>query len=435
MPLHEMEHAARHEVAHDENHGATREAMGSLFDDAHVRPGLLRNRSHIRWGAYPPDVIPLTAAEPDFPGPQVVTDAMISALADGYFPYASPEGLDELRETFAAVAEDRYGISAHPDRVVPAPGTAAALWGVVHLLCGQGDECILLDPVDLLFGQAIDAAGAQRVHCPVDKRTGRLDPDRLASLITPRTALICMCNPHNPLGTVFPEETLRAVAETAGRHGIPVLSDEVWNEIVYPPGAHVSMASLDMETGPRIHTVTGLSKTFALPGLRMGFVIAPNAREANGLQRIFQRLGAAYSLTPFTQAGALAALRHGWPWRNAFLAHLRETRDYCVARLNAIPGMSCGRPDGTFVLFPDVSATGLNSRAMGEFLLAEARVAVVAGTTEWFGPGAEGNIRISYATSRAVMEEALNRVEKAVTGLSVRARSLPSRALRTSSSP
>ncbi|GAA0444512.1 pyridoxal phosphate-dependent aminotransferase [Streptomyces olivaceiscleroticus] len=414
-----------HDISRTPSHGAAQEAMGALFDDARVRPALLRNRSHIRWGACPPDVIPLTAAEPDFPGPRVVTDAMISALADGYFPYASPEGLDELRETFAEVARDRYGIRARPDHVVPAPGTAAALWGVVHLLCGAGDECILPDPVDLLFGQAVDAAGARRVHCPVDKNTGQLDPDRLAALITPRTALICVCNPHNPLGTVFPEDTLRAVAETAGRHGIPVLSDEVWNEIVYPPGVHVSMASLDTAAGPRIHTVTGLSKTFALPGLRMGFVIAPNAGEAGALRRIFRRLGAAYSLTPFTQAGALAALRHGWPWRDAFLAHLREMRDYCVARLNAMPGVSCRRPDGTFVLFPEVSATGLDSRAMGAFLLAEARVAVVAGTTEWFGPGAEGNIRISYATSRAVLEEALNRVERAVEGLSPRARAVP----------
>ncbi|MFH9424018.1 pyridoxal phosphate-dependent aminotransferase [Streptomyces sp. NPDC017529] len=390
------------------------DALRSLFDDAQVRPGRLRRRSPLRWGAYPPGVIPLTAAEPDFPGPAVVTDAVLATVADGYFPYASPTGCAELREAFSDVAETRYGIGNHPDRVVPAPGTAAALWGVVRLLCGKGDECILLDPVDLLFGQAVDAAGARRVYCPMDKSTGRLDPDRLASLITSRTALICMCNPHNPLGTVFTEETLRAVAETAGRHRVPILSDEVWNEIVYPPGKHVSMASLDTESSRRIYTVTGLSKTFALPGLRMGFVVAPTLRDAGALRLAFQRLGAAYSMTPFTQAGALAALRHGWPWRDAFLEHLRGIRDYCADRLNAIPGISCRRPDGTYVLFPDVSATGLSSRAMGEFLLSRARVAVVPGTPEWFGPAAEGNIRISYATSRAVMEEALHRIAGAV---------------------
>ncbi|MBZ4017955.1 pyridoxal phosphate-dependent aminotransferase [Streptomyces purpurogeneiscleroticus] len=391
--------------------------LGSLFGDARVRPDLLRRQSHIRWGAYPPGVIPLTAAEPDFPGPQAVTDALARSLSDGYFPYASPAGLDELRETYSDVAEARYGISAAPDRVVLTPGTASALWGVVRLLCGEGDECILLDPVDLLFGQAIDAAGARRVYCPVDKSTGRLDPDRLASLITPRTALICLCNPHNPLGTVFTEATLRAIAETAQTHGVPILSDEVWNEIVYPPAAHVSMAGLDSAESRQIYTVTGLSKTFALPGLRMGFVIAPDASAAVNLQLTFQYLGAAYSLTPFTQVGALAALRHGWPWRDSFVQHLHETRNYCVERLNAIPGISCTRPDGTFVLFPDISSSGLSSRAMAEFLLAEARVAVVAGTTEWFGPAAEGNIRISYATSRGMLEEALNRVERAVADL------------------
>ncbi|WP_030253946.1 pyridoxal phosphate-dependent aminotransferase [Streptomyces violens] len=391
--------------------------LASLFGDARVRPDLLRRQSHIRWGAYPPDVIPLTAAEPDFPGPQAVTDALARSLSDGYFPYASPAGLVELRETYSDVAEARYGISAAPDRVVLTPGTASALWGVVRLLCGEGDECILLDPVDLLFGQAIDAAGGRRVYCPVDKSTGRLDPDRLASLITPRTALICLCNPHNPLGAVFTEATLRTIAETAETHGVPILSDEVWNEIVYPPAAHVSMAGLDTAESRQIYTVTGLSKTFALPGLRMGFVIAPDARAAANLQLTFQYLGAAYSLTPFAQVGALAALRHGWPWRDSFVKHLHETRNYCVERLNAIPGISCTRPDGTFVLFPDISSTGLGSREMAEFLLAEARVAVVAGTTEWFGPAAEGNVRISYATSRGMLEEALNRMERAVAGL------------------
>ncbi|MFI1395655.1 pyridoxal phosphate-dependent aminotransferase [Streptomyces sp. NPDC020681] len=389
-------------------------AIRSLFDDSQVQPDVMRSRSNIRWGAYPPDVIPLTAAEPDFPGPQAVTDAVVSSLSDGYFPYTPPEGLSELRETFSAVAKARYGINADPDCVVLASGTASALWGVVHLLCRKGDECILLDPVDLLFGQAIDAAGARRVYCPMDKNTGQLDPDRLASLISPRTALICLCNPHNPLGTVFTEETLRAVAGIAEARGIPILSDEVWNEIVYPPAAHVSMASLDPATSGRTYTVTGLSKTFALPGLRMGFVIAPDAREAINLQRTFQRLGAAYSLTPFAQVGALAALRHGWPWRNAFLEHLQETRNYCVDRLNAMPGISCSRPDGTFVLFPDISSSGLSSHAMAGFLLTEARVAVVAGTPEWFGPAAEGNVRISYATSRGMMKEALDRMERAL---------------------
>ncbi|GAA2062527.1 pyridoxal phosphate-dependent aminotransferase [Streptomyces albiaxialis] len=394
-----------------------RHTEGSLFDDARIRPDLLRDRSHMRWGAYPPDVIPLTAAEPDFPGPRVVKDAIVSAVADGYFPYESPEGLDELREAVAEVAETRYGIRTGPERVVLTPGTAAALWGVVRLLCGEGDECVLLDPVDLLFGEAVDAAGARRVHCPMDKRTGRLDPDRLASLITPRTALICLCSPHNPLGTVFPEETLRAVAAAAAEHGVPVLSDEVWSEIVYPPARHVSTASLDLPRLPRVYTVTGLSKSFALPGLRMGFVIAPGAREAEALQRTFQSLGAAYSLTPFAQAGALAALRHGWAWKDAFLAHLHGIRDYCVDRLNAMPGLSCPRPDGTFVLFPDVTATGLTSEEMGAFLLERARVAVVPGTPEWFGPGAEGNIRLCYATSRGVVEEAMNRVERALAEL------------------
>ncbi len=117
----------------------------------------------------------------------MVTDAIIAAVADGYFPYASATECGELQEAFSDVAETRYGIGSHPDRVVPAPGTAAALWGVVHLLCGKGDECIVLDPVDLLFGQAVDAAGARRVYCPMDKITAPWTPtgSPLSSLRAP----------------------------------------------------------------------------------------------------------------------------------------------------------------------------------------------------------------------------------------------------------
>ena len=386
-----------------------------LFDDAAMLDAeVLRARSRTRWAACPPGVIPLTAAEPDFTGPGAVKDAIVAAVADGYFPYESPEGLGALREAVAEVAGERYGIRTVPEHVVLAPGTAAALWGVVRMLCGEGDECLLLDPVDLLFGQAVDAAGARRVTCPMDTATGRLDPERLASLVTPRTALICLCSPHNPLGTVFPEETLRAVAATAAEHGVPILSDEVWNEIVYPPARHVSTASLGLADPPRVFTVTGLSKSFGLPGLRTGFVIAPDGREAEALRHTFHDLGASYSLTPFAQAGALAALRHGWAWKDAFLAHLHAVRDHCADRLDAMPGVTCPRPDGTFVLFPDVTGTGLTSAEMAAFLLERARVAVVPGTPEWFGPGAEGHIRLSYATSLRTAEEAMDRVERAL---------------------
>ncbi len=126
------------------------------------------------------------------------------------------------------------------------------------------------------------------------------------------------------------------------------------------------------------------------------------------------RLGHAWGLTSLAQAGAAAAYQHGWPWRDAFLAHLERARDYAVERLNRIPGVSCRRPDATYVLFPDITGLGMSSQACADFLLEQARVAVVPGSPEWFGPGAEGNIRLCFSTSLGTLKEALDRIEYAL---------------------
>lgn len=384
------------------------------FTDERVRPDALRRHSRLRWGAYPPDVIPLTAAEPDFPPPREVAEAIAAHAAEGFFCYSAPEGEPALRALVARALKERHGLGCAPGHVVPTLGTAAGIWLAVHWLCGPGDECILLDPVDLLFGQAIDAAGARRVYCPVDRRTGLLDVDTLRALIGERTRLLCLCNPHNPLGSVLPEQTLRAIGELAVERGFMVLADEVWNEIVYPPARHVSLASLGPEIAARTLTLVGPSKTFGLPGLRIGFLVAPDSQVAAELLQTSMRLGCAWGLSSLAQAGAAAAYRHGWPWRDAFVAHLQRARDYCIERLERIPGVRCRRPEATYVLFPDVSSLGLSSRSFADLLLEEARVAVVPGSSEWFGPGAEGSIRLCFSTSMGLLEEALDRIDRAI---------------------
>lgn len=389
--------------------------LSSLFADEQVHPELLQKHARIRWKMVAADVIPLTAAEPDFPAPKEVTQMLLDQISDGYFFYCSPEGEWELRELVAEISQTRYGIRCQPEHVVLTPGTAAGIWLVVRWLCQPGDECILLDPVDLLFGLAIDSVGARRVYCRVDKNTGQLDLEQLKSLLSPRTRLICLCNPHNPLGLAIPKETLQAIGELALLQNVMVLADEVWHEIIYPPAKHVSLASLETEFAQHTLTLFGPSKTFGLSGLRIGFLVAPNEKIALQLRQVALQLGMAYSLTLYAQVGAVAALRYGWSWRDAFVVHLQQMRNYCVSRLNRIPGISCRQPDATYVLFPDISGLGMSSQAFADFLLAQARVAVVPGTTDWFGPGAEGNVRLSFATSRFVLAEALDRIEQAVT--------------------
>ena len=386
----------------------------ALFRDESAPTALLRLGAPLRWGSVPEGVIPLTAAEPDFPVADEIARAVREHAASGIFGYGSPEGSASLREAASTTLRERHGVDCSPDRMVVTLGTAGGIGSVVRATCGPGDECIILDPIDLLFAMSVEAAGATVVRCPVDVQSGRIDIASLAGLVNEKTRLLCLCNPQNPLGAVATEAELTAIAALCIERGIKILSDEVWSEIVFPPARHRSIAALGPEIAGRTFTIFGPSKTFGMPGLRVGFVAAPDEASTRALHGVALRLGTAFGLSPVAEAAAEAALRKCWGWRDAFVAHLHQQRDAAVARLNAMPGVRCRVPDATYVLFPDVTGTGMTSAEFAEFALREARVALVPGTVEWFGPGAAGHVRISIATSRGILEEALNRLARAL---------------------
>jgi bifunctional pyridoxal-dependent enzyme with beta-cystathionase and maltose regulon repressor activities len=271
-----------------------------------------------------------------------------------------------------------------------------------------------MDPVDPWFGLAVDAARARRIYWRVDPETGRFEPAQLRKLITPRTRLITFCNPQNPLGLVMTAEQLRAVGEIAMEHGLMVMSDEVWGELVYAPHRHVSLASLGPEIAQRTFTLYGPSKTFGIPGLRVGSVLTPSLEQAQALMKTAERLGGAQGHSGLAQVAVETAYRHCWYWRDAFLEHLRAMRDSCVERLNRMPGLSCQVPQSTSLLWLDISATGMSSQQFVDFLLEKARVAAVPGTEAWFGPAAEGFVRLCFSTSKGILKEALDRMERAL---------------------
>jgi len=264
----------------------------------------------------------------------------------------------------------------------------------------------------------VDHAGAKKVYSPIDKETREIDVDNVNSLVTPRTRLLCICNPHNPLGRVLNKKELQGLAEIAVDNDITIMSDEIWSDIVYDDRNHIATASLDPETARRTIGLYGFSKTFAMAGLSIGYAVSTDPETLAGLK---QRAPAYfYPVNNVSQAAGKAAYAHAWPWAEAFLEHLQGNRDIAHKRLNEMPGVRCQRPEGTYAIFPDISSHGLTSEEMTRHLLQEAKVAVVPGHGpgfSYFGPGAEGNIRIVYSTTRKILEEALDRIEKTLTNL------------------
>ncbi|MEB3351138.1 MAG: pyridoxal phosphate-dependent aminotransferase [Cyanobacteriota bacterium] len=396
---------------------------GGLFADGAVPLELLRRRAfNLRWATLPADVIPLTAADPDFAVAPAVREALARHAREGVFSYAPPEGLPEFREACARFCRERRGCPADPERILAVDGAAAGLRHLCRLLLAPGEEAIIFDPVDFLFQTAVEAAGGRVRRLPVDPLSGVLGLERLEELVSPATRLLAVCNPLNPVGRVLGRAELQALAAFAERHDLQILSDEVWSDIVFPPQRFLSLAALDPAVAARTWTVHGFSKSHGLAGLRVAYVLCPDAAAC---QRLLQA-----SLAPTTMAGvaslsqlaAVAALEGADDWLAAWLEHLRRRRDQAVAALAAMPGVALSPPEGTYTLFPRVDHHGLDGEGLARWLLDHQRLAVVPGLARWFGPGAAGHLRLVFGTSEAILAEGLVRLRR---GLEMLAGSTP----------
>ncbi len=387
----------------------------SLFSSDEVDLPRLRARAHgMRWAALPHDVIPLTAAEPDFAVAAPIRDAIKDHLDGGLLSYAPAEGLPEFRAAAAQVLTQRRGLRSDPDRIFATDGVASAMHLVARLVLEPGDEAIIFDPVDFLFKSSVESAEGRVLHCPVDPAGGAIDLDALRRVVTKRTRMIAICNPLNPVGRVLSRYELEIFGTFAVEHGLWIMADEVWSDIVYAPHRHISIATLGPEIAARTFTLMGTSKSFGLSGVRAGFIHAPSADVVDRLAELSGARVTAYGVSTLAQVAAVAAWDEGRAWLEAFVCHLERMRELVVARLNAIDGVGCRCPEGTYVAFADVRGLGVDGETFSEHLLREARVAVVPGTPRWFGPGARGHVRLSFATSEAILDEALARIHDAI---------------------
>jgi len=353
-------------------------------------------------------VIHLEIGEPDFDTPPNIREAAKSALDRGATHYTPTVGIPELRAAIAADATARKGFAVTPDRVVVTPGGKPVMFFAILALIGEGDEVIYPDPGFPIYESMANYVGGKAVPCPIRQENGfRLDPAELASLVTPRTRLVIINSPANPTGGVSTREDIEQIAAVALEHDLVVLADEIYGRILYA-GEHVSIASLP-GMAERTIVLDGFSKTYAMTGWRLGYGIVPEP-----LVTPFSRLlvNSVSCTNAATQWAGVEALTGPQDSVDAMVAEFRARRDLVVAGLSSIPGVTCLLPEGAFYAFPDISGTGLTGSELADKLLFEGGVSVLAGTA--FGQVGRSHLRLSYANSRANLEEAMRRMRSVI---------------------
>ncbi|MFQ5857318.1 MAG: pyridoxal phosphate-dependent aminotransferase [Anaerolineae bacterium] len=352
------------------------------------------------------DIIHLEIGEPDFDTPAHIVEAGVRALREGHTHYTPAAGIPELRQAIARHISESRGIDARSEHVVVTPGAKPIMFFTILALVEASDEVIYPNPGFPIYESMINFVGATPVALPLrEERDFRFDADEFRSLVSERTKLIILNSPQNPTGGVLTPEDLQAIADAARERGIMVLSDEVYEQILYE-GQHVSIASLpDMQALTIL--LDGYSKTYAMTGWRLGYGVMP-APLADQVSKLMVNSNSCTAA--FTQQAGIAALTGPRDEVRAMVQAFRERRDVIVNGLNQIPGIRCVMPAGAFYAFANVTGTGLGSGELADRLLNEAGVATLAG--ESFGAYGAGYLRLSYANSVENIKAALKRMRQ-----------------------
>jgi len=355
------------------------------------------------------DVCGFGAGEPDFDTPDFIKEACVAALKAGQTKYAPTPGIPELRAAIAARYQADYGLKYAPAQVVVSPGGKFSCYLAILATCSPGDEVVLPAPYWVSYPEMVKLAGA----VPVVVRTGdaegfKMTPAAFTAALTPKTRLVILNSPSNPTGAVYTRAELAALAEIAVRHNVYVMSDEIYEYLTYDGVKHTCFAALGPDVEARTIVVSGFSKPYSMTGWRLGTLVAP-APIAKACAEIQSQTTS--NATTFGQFGALAALRERARAMEALgrmLAAFDRRRQFLHAELNKIPGVTCLLAQGAFYLFPNVASFGLGSDEFCARLLDQEKVSAVPGS----GFGAEGYLRLSYATSDAVIAKGVSRIAR-----------------------
>src|SRR5687767_414835 len=352
------------------------------------------------------DVVGFGAGEPDFDTPQHIKDAAAKALADGFTKYTPSAGIPELRQAIAEKFKRENGLTYKPSQIIVSCGGKHSCYNVILATCQQGDEVIIPAPYWLSYPEMVKLAAATPVILPTtDKTEFKVTPDQLRAAITPRTRLFILNSPSNPTGSLYSRAEIRALGDICVEKGVLIMSDEIYEKLVYDGAEHVSVASFSQAHYEHTILVHGFAKAYSMTGWRLGYLAAPDpiAKAIDAIQS-----HSTSNPTSFAQKGAVAALNGPQDHLKTWLTEYAKRRSYAHQRLNSTPGISCVNAKGAFYLFPNIGRLGLKSTEFCARLLDQEKVAAVPGVAF----GADEYLRISYATSMANIEKGLDRIEK-----------------------
>ncbi len=384
--------------------------MSHPFDQ--LNQATLREKNCMKWQRFEDDVLPLWVADMDFPIAEPIREALLNYAQGDNFGYPKPEGLPGLKAAVQKRLVERYSWSVEEADIHLINGIVPGLYLGALSCASAGEEVMLHTPMYPPFMMAIKDTGRTPLYSQLEF-TGNnwsINFGRMEEQVTPATRLLMLCNPHNPSGRVFRHDELERLAEFALRHRLWVVSDELHSDLTYEGHEHIPFASLSEEVAQRTVTLYGPTKTFNIAGLKIGFLISQNPQLLKRMKEV-----AGYLVAPpnvMAQTATIAAYERSQEWYESTMNYLDDNRHFVHDFLNEhLPGVKHAVPEGTYLSFMNFSALEVG-RDVYDFLLEDCKVGLNDGPA--YGPGGEGFTRLNFATSRAIVEEALSRIKRGV---------------------
>jgi aspartate aminotransferase len=369
------------------------------------------------------DVISFGVGEPDFDTPDNIKEAACKAIRDGFTKYTAVGGIDPLKDAIIEKFQKDNGLAYKREEVIVSCGAKHSLYNIAQALYGPGDEVIIPSPYWVSYPDQVLLNDAKPVFVKtLESDSFMLRPEALEACITKNTKALILNSPSNPTGMLYDKKTLEKIAELAVKYNFYVISDEIYETLVYDGFAHISIASLSEEVKAKTIVVNGLSKSHAMTGWRLGYAAGP-AEVIKAMTNIQSQ--STSNPNSMTQKAAVEALKGPQDFIATMRAEFDKRRKFIVSELNTIPGMSCIMPNGAFYAFPNTAKiygarfrdkTISSSTDLALYFLEEAKVALVHG--EAFGD--DNYVRISYATSMDDIKKGLERIRQALQNLEIR---------------